>query len=218
MESQNNDHCVRDAGKKTSYANNFNKYCDPNRWASYWHQINSVLGCRAEKVLEIGIGDRVLANYLKSNTSIDYHSVDVSPDLCPDIVNSIDDLKDIEDNFFDVVCAFEVLEHLPYEKFNKALGELYRVSSRHVILSLPHWGRHFSFDFRLPFIKRIRWQIKLQIFGKKHKFDGHHFWELGKRGYSLKRVKSELVKAGFKIEKDYIAFESPYHHFFILKK
>ncbi len=201
--------------EKESY--NFKKYCFEDRWFSYWHQINEVLTLNPKNVLEIGVGDKVFANYLKSNTNIKYTSADIADDLNPDVVCSIDNLK-FSDNGFDVVCAFEVLEHLPFEKFRQTLRELCRVSRNFVIISLPHWGRHFSIDIRLPLIKRLRWQYKFGLLPIKHKFNGQHYWEIGKKEYPLKRIKREIKKAKFEIIKDYIAFNSPYHHFFVLKK
>ena len=200
------------------YAKNFEKYCNQSRWASYWHQIKNILKCQPRKVLEIGVGDEVLSHYLKKNIGVDYFCVDIMSELGPDFINSVDNLKDIKEDFADVVCAFEVLEHLPFEKFPQALTELYRVSSKFVIISLPHWGRHFSLEIKLPHFKRIRWQYKFNIFNIEHKFDGHHYWEIGKKGYPLKAIKREILAAGFKILDDYLVFESPYHHFFILRK
>jgi ubiquinone/menaquinone biosynthesis C-methylase UbiE len=201
---------------KNSY--NFSKYCDLDRWSSYWYQIKEVLACSPKTVLEIGVGNKVLADYLKNNTDIVYKSLDVAEDLEPDFIASVDDLSIVKENSFDTVCAFEVLEHLPFDKFEKCLLELKRVSKKDVIISLPHWGRHFSFEFRLPFFKKIKKQYKFNGLSIEHKFDGQHYWEIGKRSYSLKKIKSIIEKSGLKIKKDYICFNSPYHHFFILGK
>ncbi|MDP3042913.1 MAG: class I SAM-dependent methyltransferase [bacterium] len=198
-------------------AYNFKKYCDQDRWLSYWRQIDEILKLNPASVLEVGAGDRTLSSYLKNNTDIDYQCVDIAEDLKPDIISSVDNLK-LPDNSCDMVCAFEVLEHLPFEKFKKSLSELKRVSKRYVIISLPHWGRHFSIDARLPYFKRLRWQYKFNLFPIKHKFDGQHYWEIGERGYSLKIIKIKIKEADFKIVKNYIALESPYHHFFVLEK
>ena len=196
---------------------NFKKYCQVERFGSYWHQLNEVLSVQPSSVLEIGVGDRVFANYLKNNTTINYTSADIAEDLNPDVVTSIDKL-DFPDSSFDVTCAFEVLEHLPFEKFEQALRELNRVSRNYVIMSLPHWGRHFSIDIRLPLFKRLRWQRKINLLPIPHAFNGQHYWEIGKRGYPLSIIRHAIKNSGFTIEKDFIAFESPYHHFFVLKK
>ncbi|MCX6779489.1 MAG: class I SAM-dependent methyltransferase [Candidatus Magasanikbacteria bacterium] len=204
--------------RKAQYQN-FLKYCDLNRWSSYWYQIKEILSLKPESVLEIGVGDRTTSSYLKNNTSINYKSVDISEELKPDIVCDVANLSSvIKPNSFDVVCAFEVLEHLPFEKFKTNLQELGRATKKNVIISLPHWGRHFSMEIRLPYFKKWSWKFKSNFFSIPHVFDGHHYWEIGKRNYSLSIVKSEISKAGFDILKDYVVFESPYHHFFILQK
>ncbi len=195
----------------------FNRYCDMDRWSSYWHQVNEVLLCRPEKVLEIGVGDKVFSGYIKNNTGIEYKSLDIAEDLEPDILGSVENIPQ-EDGQYDAVCAFEVLEHLPFEKFGLCLLEIGRVSNKYAIISLPHWGRHFSFKIRLPYFKTIKWQFKFSIFPPKHKFNGEHYWEIGKKGYPLDKIIKEIKNSGLEIIKDYIAFESPYHHFFVLKK
>ncbi|MFH1523297.1 MAG: class I SAM-dependent methyltransferase [Patescibacteria group bacterium] len=196
---------------------NFENYCYLERWHSYWHQLKEILERNPKNILEIGVGDKVIANYIRHNTNIDYQSADIAADLNPDIVCSVDSIKS-EDGAYEMVCAFEVLEHLPFDKFDKSLRELRRVSKRYVIISLPHWGRHFSLDIKMPFIKRIKCQFKFNLLPIKHKFNGQHYWEIGKKGYSLKKIKKIIFNAGFDIKKDYIAFHSPYHHFFILEK
>ncbi len=196
---------------------NFKNYCPLDRWASYWHQINEIIDCNPGSVLEVGVGDKVLASYLKNNTKINYTSLDIAEDLNPDIISSVDNIS-VENNSFDVVCAFEVLEHLPFDKFKRSLEELSRVSKKDVIISLPHWGRHFSLKFRVPFIHTVKFQYKSKSFPVKHEFNGQHYWEIGKKGYSLKKIKHVIKGTGLRLVNDYVVFESPYHHFFILKK
>lgn len=200
---------------KTAY--NFKKYCQIERFSSYWHQLDEVIKLNPFSVLEIGVGDKVFANYLKDNTGVKYTSADIAEDLNPDVVTDVLNLS-FENDSFDIACAFEVLEHLPFDKFNIALAELKRVAKSHVIISLPHWGRHFSVDFRMPFFKRLKWHKKINLMPIEHKFNGQHYWEIGKKGYDIKKIKEKIKASGLILEKDYVAFESPYHHFFILKK
>jgi SAM-dependent methyltransferase len=194
----------------------FEKYCPIERWSSYWHQIDLILDLKPESVLEIGAGDKTTASYIKSNTGVEYKIMDIAADLNPDFIGSAEKI-DLADNSYDIVCAFQVLEHLPYDSFEKSLREMGRVAKNFVVISLPHWGRHFSIEIRLPFFKKIRWQGKFALFIPEHKFDGQHYWEIGKKGYPLERIKKSIQIAGLEIVKDYISFESPYHHFFILK-
>ena len=144
-----------------------------------------------------------------------YTSVDVAEDLHPDAVGSVLQLP-FADASFDAVCAFEVLEHLPFEQFNTALSELCRVARTHVVISVPHFGPMFSFSLKIPFIPQIRVAVKIP-FPKKHIFNGQHYWELGKRGYSVSLVRNKLSTYGTLV-RDFVPFGSPYHHFFVLKK
>jgi hypothetical protein len=195
----------------------FKNYCSAERWASYYRQLDEILKMKPASVLEIGVGDGVLGNYLKKNTEIKYTGMDSNRELAPDILGSIEKIP-LPDAAFDLVCAFEVLEHLPYEKFASCLQELRRVAINHVIISLPHWGRHFSFDLRLPFIKRLKGMLKLNLCPARHEFNGQHHWEIGKQDYPIGRIREAIRAARLELIDDYVVFESPYHHFFITRK
>jgi len=195
----------------------FLRYSDEERWISYWHQLTEIIKLSPESVLEIGKGDGITGGYLKNKLGIKYACVDVDEDLKPDVVADINKLP-FADGTYDIACAFEVLEHLPFEKFKASLKEMRRVSRQYVIISLPHWGHHFSIGLWLPYFKKIRWQKKFSWFAPKHVFNGQHYWEMDKKDYPLSLIKDEIRSAGFKIENDFLAFNSPCHHFFILKK
>lgn len=182
---------------------------------SYYYQLAEVLSLNPENVLEIGVGDGVFRDYLKNNTSTPYTSVDVAGDLNPDVVGDVTKLP-FQDGVFDVVCAFEVLEHIPFEQFEKALGELARVSRRAVVLSLPHFGPPVKFLFKIPFLPEVSFAFKIP-FTQKHVFNGQHYWEIGKKGYSSTKIQN-ILKQYFVIEKEFVPFENQYHHFYVLKK
>lgn len=192
----------------------FEHYVGIDRWSSYYYQLREILACHPMSVLEVGVGDRVIGDYLKAR-GVTYTSVDVAPDLSPDVIADVTDLP-FPDGTFDVVCAFEVLEHLPFEKFSRALAELARVSKRSVLISLPHYGPSFRFECKIPFLPRIRfaWKVPHPIM---HVFNGQHYWEIGKQGYSVRRIRASLVEVGV-LRKELIPFENQYHHFFIIEK
>ncbi|MDD4290028.1 MAG: class I SAM-dependent methyltransferase [Patescibacteria group bacterium] len=195
----------------------FNGYDSILRWNSYWHQVNEIQKLKPKNVLEIGVGNGFLKNYFNSNfKDIDFKTMDIDPGLNPDYVYSVDNIN-LNDNSFDVVCAFGVLEHLPFENFNKCLESIGGISKKYCIISLPHWGRHFGFKFVLPYFHEIKLQFKLPFIKKKHIFNGEHYWEIGKEGFDLGIIK-EKINEYFIIKKDFVPFESPYHHFFILEK
>jgi len=67
-------------------------------------------------------------------------------------------------NFFDLVVAYDVLEHLTDEELNKALLELVRVSSKYVLISVPFIGSsdlesdktHIQKHTKLEWIKKLQ--------------------------------------------------------------
>ena len=67
---------------------------------------------------------RCLYRKLKKIKSINYYSTDLSGDFIADFQYDITDLK-IEDNKFDLVICYHVLEHVPNDL--KAMRELYRI-------------------------------------------------------------------------------------------
>lgn len=194
---------------------NFDSYSHLDRWASYYYQLKEVLTFKPDNILEIGVGDKVFGSFIKNNTNISYTSIDIAPDLKPDTVGSVLELPFL-DNSFDVVCAFEVLEHLPFEDFEKALSEITRVSKKSSVISLPHFGPPVKFLLKLPFIPEIKFSFKIP-FLKNHIFNGQHYFEIGKKTYNLSVIIKKIKKYGI-IKKEYVPFENQYHHFFVITK
>jgi ubiquinone/menaquinone biosynthesis C-methylase UbiE len=193
----------------------FEKYCDIDRWSSYFYQIREISDLKIKSVLEIGVGDGLLGNYIKNNTDIEYKSIDSDKELRPDIIGTVEKIP-FADNNFDVVCIFEVLEHLPFGKFEKILKELKRVSRRYVIISLPHFGPTIKFLLKIPFFREFAFSFKIPFY-KKHIFNGEHYWEIGKKNYEPEKI-IKILKNHFTVKKNFVPFENQYHHFYVLEK
>ncbi|MBI2120117.1 MAG: methyltransferase domain-containing protein [Parcubacteria group bacterium] len=192
------------------------KYNSKARWVSFFYQIEILQDIKAKKVLEIGPGNG-LVTYILRDRGVQVTTVDIDPDLKPDVVASVSKLP-LADNTFDAVCAFEVLEHIPFEHFVKNLKEMSRISKKHVVISLPDRRRILlHFLLKVPLINYKNIFIKIPSF-KKHVFDGQHYWEIGKKGYSVGFIKEHIEKAGLKIIKDFVHFDAPGSHYFILEK
>ena len=194
----------------------FNRYFYSGRWMSYFYQIKIILELKPKSLLEVGPGTDLLKFMLNNHVSeLDYKSLDIARDLNPDIVSSATKMP-LEDNSFDVVCAFQVLEHLDYQDSLKALSEMTRVSKKFVLVSLPYSAAELSFSVKIPFLPRGQFFVRIP-YPIKHFFDGQHYWELGRKGYSLKRVRKDFQKI-IKIKNEFTPFENQYHRFYVLEK
>lgn len=193
----------------------FGKYVTMNRWASYFTQLKETIALKPTSVLEVGVGDGIFGLCLKSQTDIAYQSLDIAPDLKPDIVGKINSIP-LPDNSVDCVVAFEVLEHIPFEEVPKAIVEMMRVTRKNVIVSMPHFGPPIKFVLKLPFLREIRLSFKIP-YHPKHVWNGEHYWEIGKKDTPPHLVKKVLSTHG-KLLKDFLLFDNQYHHFYILEK
>jgi len=193
---------------------NFDKYLSKGRWDSMWHQIDEALKLKPNNILEIGPGPGIF-KAVGNALNLDIKTLDIDPDLRPDYLESVFEMP-FEDNSFDVVCAFQMLEHLPYEDSLLAFKEMLRVAKKGVIISLPDAKNNWPIFFNLPRIGRIPIKIlSLKFWLDKYIFDGEHYWEVNKRAYSLKKVIKDFCLFGWGLERTFRVVENPYHRFFV---
>jgi ubiquinone/menaquinone biosynthesis C-methylase UbiE len=201
--------------KKIHYQ--FNKYLKKERWVSIWHQIDEVSKLNPSNVLEIGPGPGIF-KYLLNNNGISVETVDIDPDLNPDIVASATKLP-LLNNSYDCVCAFQVLEHLNYEDSLKAFNEMVRVSKRYIVISIPNSKTMWSYSIYIPKLGQLNFHIpRPSLRSNVHKFDGQHYWEINKKGYSFNEICRNFNFFKVKLIKSYRVDENPYHHFFLYEK
>lgn len=194
----------------------FTSYMNRPRWNSVWNQLDEVSRLAPDSVLEVGPGSGVFRNQ-GQQFGLNIETVDIDPELNPDHLATVTDLP-FADNHYDLVCAFQVLEHIPYEDSLKAFAEMVRVSRRHVVLSLPDARKVWRFSIDLP--QRFTWQAMVNRPFRKpvaHEFDGQHYWEIGKLEHPLTRIEADFG-ASATLQKTYRLFENPYHRFFVFQK
>ena len=197
-------------------------YDDVHRFVSYFNQqkilqeIIKTLGKEDVRILEIGNGTGFLRWQITStHPKIVYKTFDIASDLKPDYVGDICNIKDIVSEKFDIVVCFEVLEHIRFADVLPVLKQIAALTRDYFVISVPHIKLHFVAWFKLSLIKPLKLYLRLP-FPIKHKFDGEHYWELGKKGYGLKTFRKKLNRY-FNINREFEDAMDNYHRFYIMK-
>ena len=121
-----------------------------------------------------------------------------------------------------MLCC-SILEHLPFDYFEKILKDIKDITNKRLILCLPYNGSYIAnktvFNL-LGHKKRFKWCIHFKkILKKDYDIDKdgfhEHYWEVNVSKYS-KKVIDNIIKKYFSIE-EFIPNENPYHLFYILK-
>lgn len=194
----------------------FLTYVNKNRFISCYYQLRYIYDINPKNILEIGVGCDLLKKFLRD--AISYKTLDCNKLLKPDIVGDVLKLP-LKDNTFGLVVCFQTLEHLPFSEFERALKEIARVSRKDVLISLPYSSTSLYLEAKLPFLKDkiLRLGVRIPHFFRKHSFDGQHYWEVGKKGYSIKTIKKSLEKF-FNVKEAFNPTDNTYHLFFRLEK
>jgi SAM-dependent methyltransferase len=167
---------------------------EEEHWRSYWQQLRFILpGMQGgDSVLEIGPGSGFLSNYLKSK-GYEVTTLDIDDQKSPDIVANL-----VEYSFptvYDHILAFEVFEHIPFEKFTESLVRLKRATRKNLFMSVPlNHKIWFYADLIIPYLKNISFCIRTK---RRKILAGHHFWELDYKQYTLKYLTEKMKEAGF---------------------
>lgn len=191
-------------------------YRSKDRWLSYFYQLAVVRLCAPASVLEVGPGEGIVTANLRRD-GVRVVTCDIAEDLHPDVVGSITALP-FADGEFELALAAEVLEHIQWQDVPQALSELRRVSAHHVVISLPHPGWVFSLAFKLPLLPHLSFFFQIPFFWKEHKFNGEHYWELGKKGYPVRRFVAAAKAAGLTLIRTHKHIDDPVHRLFVFKK
>jgi SAM-dependent methyltransferase len=200
--------------------NNYYRAISDRRWNSYFWQLFFIANFRPKSILEIGAGDKIVADIMKK-LGYNVKTCDISANVNPDYVADIRSLP-FEKESFDMVVCFQILEHIEYEYFVDILKSLHRITRKHVILSLPQIRKFFALKIHIPWMKTNK---NLTIFKDFPRYpyplkpsSSQHLWEIGMQGFPLPKIIRDIEKSGFKILINKSSPESNYHRFFILEK
>jgi len=199
----------------------FNRgYNTLERFISYYYQIESITESCPATVLEVGKGAAITQSYLK-DLGMKIVTCDFDNSTKPDMVADIRKIP-CEESSFDTVVAFQVLEHIPFADFGKAIDELCRISKKRVIISVPYRSSFFEFVLKVPGMRTIfkrsflDFMIRIPLPFKGFETSGQHYWEIDSGEYKLKRVRMEILKR-CDIVREFSPTLNKFHYFFILK-
>ena len=220
-----------EALEKATKSKNINggKLIDWNYGSSYLIQLKTIINLNISSVLEIGPGDDFNSDYLIKN-NIEYASMNL-----PNAANATYQarLEDFDEEKLtsrvDLVAAFQMLEHSPYENFIVNIRKMAHMSKQYIFISLPFDCIGFQFECALGFSQKSRkltvgfW---LPTYRKNRKYRAEymkefpwavHHWEIGRRGYSLTKVLTDIQNQGIEIISKFHG-KNPYHYFILAKK
>jgi len=192
------------------------EYDNPVRFVSYYFQIKEVLSFNPSSVLEIGIGNNIVSDYLR-RCGIDVTTMDIDESKNPDIVSDVRHLSNHLTKNYDVILCAEIFEHIPFDDFKKVIQILPEYVNKGSVITIPRSGLRFTVSFDFPLFHYKTLCVRLPFLYKKAE---EHFWEIGYKNiekYSLGNIR-KILASSFYIKRDYSEPMNPYHRMFVLQK
>lgn len=166
-----------------------------DHWRLYWHQQRIMEGRvrPGQSVLEIGVGSGFTANYLRSR-GVHVTMVDIDAEKKPDIVTNIVSFE--FNKIYDHILAFQVFEHIPFEKFVEVAKRISSVCTGYLFMSVPVCERVLlKLEYKIPKLRRG----KIELTKKRKKIvEPYHFWEVGYGKVTFGRIEDIMSKYGFR--------------------
>jgi len=204
------------------------EYVTFDRWINYYYQIDFITKHTKNyqnKILEIGIGNGLIRDYL-SKIYPHFYTFDNDPHLKPDYVGDIRKTPFAHDAF-DLISICQVMEHIPFEDFGKALQELKRIVKKTILISLPIHNKAVSINIISWDRRDMQNKYKSKIFSKlnnikefnlnKEGFD-EHYWEIGVNNITPKKLEEIFHDMKLPIIEKLHAPLSPSTIYYILEK
>jgi hypothetical protein len=210
---------------------NKGKFLSKEHSESYRCQMQTISSLHGiQSILEVGPGEGYCARNLRQLGYL-YETLDFEEAYEPTIKA---DFRSLDASTipqrYDLTCAFQVLEHFPYDEFAKHLGVLRDLSNKYVFISLPYSCRGFSISFnlhsgqRMGPMRRFDCYIRTNLPNRKVRPEfkeefpwAVHHWEIGRKGFGLKKVLGDIESCGLKIKKRFHS-PNPFHYFILCWK
>lgn len=199
-------------------------------WQSiYWQAREPIRNPEVQSVLEFGPG-RGVTKALIEHFGIRHVAVDRSDkyNFKPDVHKSIDEF--ITDEKFDMVCAFQVLEHNPIETLKEYLEIFKSFTNKYIYISLPYNGRWFSLQYNIFLPGKLlrgtilkTWQrlfknLKpVDEYQKRPDKFNAHWYEVGDKNFTKEDARKFFYDLDLEIVQEYHCISYPHHIFYLMK-
>lgn len=193
-------------------------FCD-----SYMLQMTTIHNLKCRSVLEIGAGEGFARRNLQT-VGYKYHICDVVDTFEPDYLCSLEELEVIDK--YEIVCAFQMLEHVPYDDFLRGLRKMASIADKYVVISIPYnckgtrtettsWTGQFQRSHHQIIDNYEPLNLPDRTDGGSPKYG--HYWEIGRGGRTVDSVSNDIKNTGLRIVKQFHS-PNPFHYFYVMKK
>ena len=159
-----------------------------------------------ESVLEVGPALGLVTSLL-ANIGYEVHTLDQGPRAfdypdVPHLQKNLRDLRGADISSYDAIICCETLEHIEWTAVGAVLSTFRDSGAKYLIVSVPYMGFQIFLEayvntktFRQYFsMKKLLWRRQF-----KPEPPGGHQWEIGYRGYPLRRWEKQLEDCGWAI-------------------
>lgn len=202
--------------KKRYYADG---YFNVDHFISISEQIRLVRGLKSTNILEIGIGNGLVSDFLRK-AGYNVTTFDINPNLNPDVIGSVTDLVEaLNHRKFDLILCAEVLEHMPFEYFEQVINNIALTTNEYAILTLPRSQKViFDIQCKIKIPKMPYFNTGLFFSLPISSVPPEHHWQLDSSVQTKREEIVKIITQQFKIvDSGRFRFRSD-HYYFILKK
>ena len=209
---------------------NKGKFLNEAHFFSYYLQMKKIYDLKVKSVCEIGPGENFIQKYMKS-LDIKYDTMDIFKESNPTYLSTLEDF-DIStiDNKYEMVAAFQMLEHSNYDNFKANLQKMKNMSSKYIYISLPYSCNKFSFSFNIQLGQNKRFKKSLELIWPTNKANRKyrkeymiqfpwaiHYFEIGRKGFPKNKVLDDIQSVGLTILETFHS-QNSYHYFILAEK
>ena len=184
-------------------------YYSEKRALQQWKQLDLLSALPVRRVLEVGphLG---FVTALMDNMGYEVTTLDLEEPSFerPELPHRAADLRTLARETvagFDAIVCCECLEHLAWEESTAALRTFHEGGSRYLIVSVPYEGFQVGFSLYFnPFTWRRTFFLKKFRRFRRFRPDADplgHKWEVGYRGYALRRWEEAIRAAGWTVRR-----------------